>query len=222
MIDIHDIPYAYDLDESLALEDYNIIFQDNLKTVGTDGDDVLWASSYYEPIENPAIPKRTWDAYERLDASSQFSNPLDDPTRVLNTKDGNDIVLVDFNLDAKDWVINNRILDGKISWQWVAGTNKLGRHSHWVQGVGKIAINDFEKDDTLMLRGHTVRVKELPSNKDEVTRLAVFSDQGDDGMRNLNAHDFDVLGVIRIKGDFDIARDLQIDNHAFNGVREFL
>jgi hypothetical protein len=222
MIDIHEIPFAYDLDESLALADYNIIFQKNLTTLGTEGDDVLWASSYYEPIENPAIPKRTWDAYERLDASPQFSNPLGDPARVFDAKGGDDIVLVDFNLDAKDWVIANRTFGDLISWRWVAGTNQLGRHSHWVQGAGRMLVNGFEEGDTLMLRGHTVSYKEMPSQREDVTRLAIYSDQGGDGMRNLNSHDFDVLGMIRIQGDFDISKDLQVNNHAFNGVREFL
>ena len=94
---------------------------------------------------------------------------------------------------------------GVIDWgmNGVAGEND-NYHDHWVDGIGIDTITDFSgnggENDQILIQGHTVRAL-LLSNSDNEALIGVYSDQGADGERGNGAHDFDVLGLIKVNHD---------------------
>lgn len=221
MISIHEIPYSSSIGETDNIFGYNVVLEDDYKLQGTEKNDLIVARSNQKPIQNPDIPKKTWDAKEKLEFYDKLINPENLPTHKLIGGSGEDIFLIDFDLNTSNGLMKKHsISDGTIQWKGVAGNNDF-YHQHWVGNVGKINIKDFEAGDTLMIRGHTINIKQLPS-KEGFTRLGIYSDQGNDGLRGFGAHDFDVLGMIRIAGDFFNFEKIEIENHSYNGIKDLI
>ena len=183
------------------------------------------ASTGAEPLENPNIPANTNDGndIEKLDFSSQYTDPNSFGVRTYTGTDGANTFQAEALLNAKPEIIVKHTEDnGKIDWQGVAGENN-NYHDHWVEGPGEIVIENFGEGDKFILRGHTSEAI-LLEESDGVATIGLVSDQGRDNSRGNGAHDLDVLGKATIyhDGSFDFGQDVEdITNGVFDGVSEF-
>ncbi|MEM8689770.1 MAG: calcium-binding protein, partial [Pseudomonadota bacterium] len=121
---------------------------------------------------------------------------------VLIGGQGADLFAFKLLLDAKQEILDKHTRDdGSVNWRKVAGENE-NVHDHWVQGIGNDMIKDFsiQDGDKILIRGHTVEIKDIVYGEDEggdYSLIILRSQQGDNG----GAHDEDPLGSIKVYGD---------------------
>lgn len=180
------------------------------------------------PIENHDIQADVEDGndVEKLDFSSQYTNPNGTGNDWLSGTEGANTYDVNLLLNAKPEIYQKHIDgDGKINWQGVAGEND-NYHDHWVDGIGQDTISDFSgsggEGDKINVVGHTVAVTVLEESDSQV-KLGLYSDQGADNSRGNGAHDFDVLGTLTVNhdGNFDYGNDVSVNPNVFDGAFEF-
>ncbi len=180
------------------------------------------------PIENHNIQVDVEDGndIEKLEFSSQYTNPNGDGNDWLSGTKGANTFDVNLLINAKSEIYQKHIDgNGKIDWQGVAGENN-NYHDHWVDGIGKDTISDFSgsggEGDKINVVGHTVAVTVLEES-DRQIKLGLYSDQGADNSRGNGAHDFDVLGTLTIDhdGNFDYGSDVSVNPNVFDGAFEF-
>ena len=180
------------------------------------------------PIENPNIQVDVEDGndIEKLEFSSQYTNPNGDGNDWLSGTKGANTFDVNLLINAKPEIYQKHIDgNGKIDWQGVAGENN-NYHDHWVDGIGQDTISDFSgsggEGDKINVVGHTVAVTVLEES-DRQIKLGLYSDQGADNSRGNGAHDFDVLGTLTIEhdGNFDYGSDVSVNPNVFDGAFEF-
>ncbi|MGL6342888.1 MAG: calcium-binding protein, partial [Waterburya sp.] len=159
--------------------------------------------------------------------SSQYTNPNGmDSSDQLSGTEGTNTFNFDLLLNAKPEIYQKHVdSEGKIDWEGVTGENG-NYHDHWVEGIGEDTIMDFSgsggEGDKIQIDGHTVTVKVLEELDNQAT-LGIYSDQGADGTRGNDAHDFDVVGKITINhdGNFNFGSDVSVNAGSHEGVFEF-
>ena len=126
----------------------------------------------------------------------------------------------------KDVIEAHTNLSGRVNWGKVAGEND-DPHGHWVEGFGNDCILDYFKDqgDRIIIRGHTVQVKEITYGTDakgDFSMIRVISQQGDGANGGANtltgAHDEDELGTIKVYGDEVLEDDLILKPTVVDGI----
>ncbi len=117
-------------------------------------------------------------------------------------------------------------LSGRVNWAKVAGEND-DPHGHWVEGFGNDCITDYFKDqgDRIIIRGHTVEIKEITYGEDATgafSLIRVISQQGNGGAAGANtltgAHDEDELGTIKVYGDKVLIDDIIVKATVVDGI----
>ncbi|MGL5079562.1 MAG: calcium-binding protein, partial [Waterburya sp.] len=149
-----------------------------------------------------------------------------DSSDQLSGTEGTNTFNFDLLLNAKPEIYQKHVdSEGKIDWEGVTGENG-NYHDHWVEGIGEDTIMDFSgsggEGDKIQIDGHTVTVKVLEELDNQAT-LGIYSDQGADGTRGNDAHDFDVVGKITINhdGNFNFGSDVSVNAGSHEGVFEF-
>lgn len=186
------------------------------------------SSNGAKPLENSNIPADTNDGNDlkKLDFSSRYTDPDDLGVRSYTGTEGVNVFQAEALINATPEIIAKHTGDdGRINWRKIVkGTHKSHHgYDHWIEGPGEIVINDFEKDDRLVFRGHSARTI-LLEESENVAVVGLISDQGRDARRGTGAHDFDVLGKVTIHhdGSFDFDPNvLDASNNVFDGVSEF-
>ena len=178
------------------------------------------------PNDNKSLPAGVEDGsdIEKLAFENEYFNPVGiSANDVLTGGEGADTfewrLLINASKDIVDKHTNAST--GVIDWgmNGVAGEND-NYHDHWVDGIGIDTITDFSgnggENDQILIQGHTVRAL-LLSNSDNEALIGVYSDQGADGERGNGAHDFDVLGLIKVNhdGNFSFNEDLSVNGADF-------
>ena len=148
--------------------------------------------------------------------------PADD---ILEGGEGADTFYFQTLINAKERFIEEHTNDdGTIRWHGVAGEND-DIHNHWVDEIGSDTILDFNKaeGDRIVIEGHTTEILSVTqedANGDGVidhSLIQLYSDQGGGG----GAHNDDLLGNIRVFGDFVTEDDIfQTDKPAYGIVRD--
>jgi hypothetical protein len=96
-------------------------------------------------------------------------------------------------------------------------------HDHWVDGLGKDVIRDFNRaqGDKIEISGHTAEVKSIEykdSNGDgrnHYSVITVISQQG-----NAGAHDEDLLGTITVYGNLVKQSDLNVTRTVYGACEK--
>ena len=193
---------------------------------GGSGDDRLVSlSDSSVPSDNKSLPADANDGgdIEKLVFEDKYFNPGGNSANdELTGGEGSDIFEWRLLINASKSVVDKHTdSTGVIDWgmNGVAGENDA-YHDHWVDGIGIDTITDFSgiggENDHILIQGHTVQAL-LLSSSDNSALIGVYSDQGADGERGNGAHDFDVLGVIRVNhdGNFSFDEDLSINGKDF-------
>lgn len=178
------------------------------------------------PNDNKSLPAGVNDGsdIDKLVFANEYFNPVGiSANDVLTGGEGADTFEWRLLINASKEIVdrNTDTSTGVINWgmNGVAGENDK-YHDHWVDGIGIDTITDFSgnggENDHILIQGHTVQAL-LLSSSDNSALIGVYSDQGADGERGNGAHDFDVLGVIRVNhdGNFSIKEDLSVNSADF-------
>ncbi len=194
-----------------------------------DGSTITSTSDAGIPLENPNLPPGVEDGndIDKLDFSSQYTNPNGmDSSDQLSGTEGSNTFNFDLLLNAKPEIYQKHVDgEGKIDWEGVTGENG-NYHDHWVEGIGEDTIINFSgsggEGDKIQIDGHTVTVKVLEELDNQAT-LGLYADQGADGTRGNDAHDFDVVGKITINhdGNFNFGSDVSVNAGSHEGAFEF-
>lgn len=76
--------------------------------------------------------------------------------------------------------------------------------------------------DKINIAGHTVAVTMLEESDNQI-KLGLYTDEGANGSRGGDAHDFDVLGTLTINhdGNFNYGSDVTVNLNVVDGAFEF-
>lgn len=202
--------------------------QDSSDNMGNEAE-IYGSSDAGIPLENPNLPAGVEDGNDinKLDFGSQYTSPngMNSSDNLLGTEGANTFKF-DLLLNAKPEIYEKHLDgEGRIDWAGVTGEN-TNYHDHWLDGIGKETIIDFSGSggdgDKIQIDGHTVTVKVIEELDNKVT-LGLYADQGADGTRGNDAHDFDVVGKITVNhdGHFNYGSDVNINAGSVAGAFEF-
>ena len=192
---------------------------------GEDSDHLISLSDSGISAENKDIPAGIADGNDlsKLEFSARYINPYNHSS--------NDMLIGGAGADKFEWRLainaNREIVDkhtnrdGIINWgmNGVAGEND-NYHDHWVDAIGEDTIKDFSgtggEGDRIVIDGHTVDAMLIHTGV-KIAIIGVYSDQGNDGERGNGAHDFDVLGTIKVRhdGHFSFDTDVSVLNNDY-------
>lgn len=186
---------------------------------GGDGDDFIISRADAREPNITNVPFRDEeDPLGELDAATGklYPNqpiPADD---VLTGGAGADTFYFQTLINAKDRYLEKHTQDnGDIRWHGVAGENdKL--HDHWVDGIGNDVITDYSRTegDKIIIEGHTTEILDITHHDEngdgvmDYSKIHLYSDQGNNG----GAHQYDLLGTIKVYGD--LLRDGEVETDA--------
>ena len=192
----------------------------------TGNDRLVSLSDSSVPNDNKSLPAGVDDGndIDKLVFGNEYFNPVGiSANDVLTGGEGADTFEWRLLINASKAIVDKHTdaATGVIDWgmNGVAGEND-NYHDHWVDGIGIDTITDFSgnggENDHILIQGHTVQAL-LLSSSDNAALIGVYSDQGADGERGNGAHDFDVLGVIKVNhdGNFSIDEDLTVNGADF-------
>jgi hypothetical protein len=180
------------------------------------------------PTENPNIPAAVDDGndLDKLDFSAQYANPSGAGDDLLTGTYGANTFEVKALLNAKPEIYQQHVDgEGKIDWDGVNEENN-NYHDHWLDSIGQDTIDNFSGSsgdgDKINISGHTVAITLLEESDNQV-KLGLYSDQGADGSRGGDAHDFDVVGTLTINhdGNFNLGSDVTVDPNVNDGAFDF-